>query len=81
MKDFEHEMRLYLDNVEPIYNAAEELAEAENQPTPEQLNAVAESLLETMAGETGEQYNALDLRNAMAVVKEFVKEEQEEREA
>lgn len=78
MKNLKNDMLLYLDNAEPVYNAAEELAALDKEPTSEQLNGVAKLLLQTMTNETGERYDALDVRDAMVVVAEWIKEEQTE---
>ena len=72
--DLKKEIELQLDNDEALYTAAEKLARLEN-PTPEQYNDLAEAALDNLSDETGKQFNALDLRTALTVVKNWVKEE------
>lgn len=72
--NFKKEIELQLDNDEALYTAAEKLAHLDD-PTPEQYNDLAEAALDNLSNETGKQFNALDLRTALKVVKNWVKEE------
>lgn len=72
--NFKKEIELQLDNNEALYTAGEKLADLKD-PTLEQYNDLAEAAQDNLSDETGKQFNALDLRTALKVVKNWVKEE------
>ena len=81
MENLKHEMQRYLNNAEPVYRAAAELAAENVAPYPAEVYEVATALLQTMTAATGKQYTKLDMYMARVVVKNWVRREQEEREA
>ena len=79
MKNIKKETKLVLDNVEYIYNEGMDLVGQREEVTPEQINELAMDVLNDIENRReGVALGALDLRDAMHEVGQWIKENKEE---